>query len=621
MRTYKRKSSRQEWTVENLQRALTDIENKTLSIHEASRTYNIPRPTIQRHRKGGVKTPGTLGRFLRVFDDNFENQLVKYCLDMQSRFYGLSLVDCRKLAFQLAEMNHLDHPFSKEKSMAGKDWVYSFMKRHTELSLREPEPTSLSRATGFNRVQVGQFFDLLRTEMSKNAFTPERIFNVDESGITCVHQPVKVIACKGQKQVGKIVSGERGKNITVVCAVSAGGNYVPPMFIYPRKKMTDRLLVGAPVGAVGYAQEKGWMDSTLFIKWLEHFIKHVKPSTDEKVLLLLDGHVSHKTLLVIEKARECGIVMISFPPHTTHRLQPLDVTFFGPLKRYVREESDKFMVNHVGKRITDYDMAAIFCQAYVRAATMQKAINGFSATGICPFNPDIFTDNDFAGSLATELIVEAPVAQAALSETAPQSPAPPDPTLQSTMITTLQSSVLVESITQATVDRSAVLQPQSPNSSQIISTRISVEQISPLATAGTSGIRKRKAQKSEILTASPYKDRLTSEQEIKNAKEAGRKKKKLDQTTVPKSRKSVKKSSDVSLLKNRPIPRMIQKKKCTTIINEDVKTASYCIYCNELYVSPPKETWMQCSKCKKWCHESCVAPDPGEFMCDFCRQA
>ena len=30
-----------------------------------------------------------------------------------------------------------------------------------------------------------------------------------------------------------------------------------------------------------------------------------------------------------------------------------------------------------------------------------------------------------------------------------------------------------------------------------------------------------------------------------------------------------------------------------------------CIVCGELYEDPPKEDWIQCDHCKKWCHENC----------------
>ncbi|CAG9832544.1 unnamed protein product [Diabrotica balteata] len=48
--------------------------------------------------------------------------------------------------------------------------------------------------------------------MEKYNFHPNRIYNVDEIGITTVHKPSRVLAPKGRKQIGSI-SGERGQTL------------------------------------------------------------------------------------------------------------------------------------------------------------------------------------------------------------------------------------------------------------------------------------------------------------------------------------------------------------------------------------------------------------------------
>ena len=73
------------------------------------------------------------------------------------------------------------------------------------------------------------------------------------------------------------------------------------------------------------------MSNEGFVTWLWHFIDFVKPTKEETVVLILDSHVTHtKNLAATEMAREAGVVMVSLPPHTTHRFQPLDGAFFGP---------------------------------------------------------------------------------------------------------------------------------------------------------------------------------------------------------------------------------------------------------------------------------------------------
>ncbi|ESO05351.1 hypothetical protein HELRODRAFT_145888, partial [Helobdella robusta] len=76
----------------------------------------------------------------------------------------------------------------------------------------------------------------------------------------------------------------------------------------------------------------GWTDSECFMKWLNHFTFIVKPSKKDKHLIFLDEHHSHKTLEAVTFCRENGIELITFPPHCTHKMQPLDVSFFKGLK-------------------------------------------------------------------------------------------------------------------------------------------------------------------------------------------------------------------------------------------------------------------------------------------------
>jgi hypothetical protein len=262
VRTYHRISTRFSYSSDCLQAAL-DAISKGMSKKKASREFSIPRSTLIKLSKlQNLNLQGhpKLGRFRPVFNDEFECELIFHIVELQNRFYGIGLQELRRLAYELAEQNHVHHPFSKEKKLAGKDWANGFLNRYPELSLRRPEPTSMSRLSGFNRVQVEKFYALLKAELETKKFLPHNIYNLDESGITTVQKPGRILAKKGTKQVGRVVSGEKGQTTTVVCAMSATGFYVPPMFIFKRKRWTDLLLRDCPAGSVGYPSPNGWID-------------------------------------------------------------------------------------------------------------------------------------------------------------------------------------------------------------------------------------------------------------------------------------------------------------------------------------------------------------------------
>lgn len=157
--------------------------------------------------------------------------------------------------------------------------------------------------------------------------------------------PNKIIASKGQKRIVSVTSWEHGKNNTVTCAMSASGSFIPPLFIFLRKIMDMKLSKNGPLGAIYECTKNGWT-TEVFLKWLKHFYHHSNPTGENPVLLILDNHGSHISLKAYEFCKEHNIVMLSLPPHTLLRMQPLDVTFFGQLKAAFRKECDIFIKNY-----------------------------------------------------------------------------------------------------------------------------------------------------------------------------------------------------------------------------------------------------------------------------------
>ncbi|XP_046745658.1 MFS-type transporter clz9-like [Diprion similis] len=379
-RHYQRKTETK-YKLVDLEKAVEAVKNKTLSLGKAAITYSVPKSTIHDYlKKKTIKTPKA-GR-KAIFSQEQEVELEDHILK------------------------------------CWKEWFYGFKKRHPNISLRKPESTSINSITAFNETEVKMFFNNLESLQIKYQFDANRIYNVDETGISNVQRNSRILAPKGQKQVGMITSGERGTTTTVVCAFSTSGNYIPQFFIFKRKRMNAQLLRGSNSDMIAAVSDSGWINENLFVDWLHHFISYAKPSVGKPILLVLDNHESHVSLGCYLLCRQNGIVLLSLPPHTSHRMQPLDLTYFGPLKTAYNRECDLYMASNVGQRITQYEVVELFTKAFNRISNIEKAASGFRSAGIWPLDTTKFDEQFLEATLPdTQSIplsnIQTPATQAA----------------------------------------------------------------------------------------------------------------------------------------------------------------------------------------------------------------
>jgi len=333
----------------------------------------------------------------QVFTDEQEKSLEVYLGNCSKMFHGLTPHKVRRLAFEMAEVNGFPMPKKwAENKSAGADWLSAFLKRHPGLSIRCPEATSVARATAFNPFNINAFFDVLEPVIKRLNGGGRVIYNLDETGCTTVQKVPKVVAIKWCKQVGQVTSRERGELVTMCAVVSATGNTIPPAFIFPRKNFRECLMNGAPEGSLGLAYQSGWMSCDNFVKVLEHIVKHTNCSQENQIILTMDNHDSHIAWDSVTYAKDHGINIMTLPPHTSNKTQPLDLAVFGPFKSFFNKAADSWMLKHPGKTITIYQMAELMGTAWQKAATPLNITAGFRVSGIWPFDRNAF---DMAGYL------------------------------------------------------------------------------------------------------------------------------------------------------------------------------------------------------------------------------
>ena len=124
------------------------------------------------------------------------------------------------------------------------------------------------------------------------------------------------------KHVGAVTSAKRGILVTMALAVNAVGNSIPAFSEFHRKNARDYFLAYGTEGSAGSANKSGWMTGQDFKSLMRHFMCHFRATKERPVLLLRDNHQSQLDISVLDLGKKSGVVLLSLPPHTSHKVQP-----------------------------------------------------------------------------------------------------------------------------------------------------------------------------------------------------------------------------------------------------------------------------------------------------------
>jgi len=369
------KKKRLQWSVDSMSEALKAVKIDGKGLRQAAREYDVPVTTLKRRVDDVVDLDAKPGP-QTVLTKEEEKKLCKYCFDMCDMGYGLTVEDVKRIAYQIVNNSGRPHPFRDGR--AGRDWYEGFLRRFPNITLRREEVLSYMRAKNANEKVIEDFFAKLAAVLARlNLLSkPMLLYNADETGFSKVHKPrCKVLARRGQKTVWRITSGERGRTHTLLVCGSASGHAIPPLIIFPQVRIPESLKQGAPPGTMFATSPKGWINQEIFSKWLDFFMSYAP--RERPILIIYDGHASHLSIEVIEKARANDIHFLCLPSHCTHVLQPLDVSVMSSLKMHFNKACKQFLACNAGRVITETDLASLMGQAWSLALTPSNLMSGF----------------------------------------------------------------------------------------------------------------------------------------------------------------------------------------------------------------------------------------------------
>ena len=385
------------WDEQKMRTALEAISSG-MTLSKAAQMYGIPKSTLFDHKIGRV-LPGAKSGHPTILTEEEEEELVSFVIECCEIGYPKSRQDVIAMAQKVVTKRiFIPHDLSN-------GWWQGFCRRHTILTLKMATSLSISRAKASSPESLKRYYSLLEQILTKYGLTNDAalIFNMDESGFPLDPKPLKGVFVRGEKNPCSVSSGNKAQ-ITVVGCVSAGGQCLPPMIVWPRKTMPPSLAVGEIPGSVYGLSDSGWMNQHLFCRWFKrHFLRYAPAA--RPLLLLLDGHSSHYCPETLKLAQEEEVIILALPPNTTHLTQPLDKGVFGPLKMKWRQVVHDFRVSHPGQVVNQYNFCRLFSKAWIEGMTAINICAGFRTTGIHPLNADILkipcqtkTDHKFIDS-------------------------------------------------------------------------------------------------------------------------------------------------------------------------------------------------------------------------------
>lgn len=284
-------------------------------------------------------------------------------------------------------------------------WITRFLDRHADILLNAwTTPMEAGRHHADSSEKYRVYFELLHSKMAEYDVLPENTYNMDEKGFAIgVTGKTKRIFDKAlyhQKQFRQSLHDGNREWVTLLATVCADGSVLPPCIIYPAAGRAIQASWVAPINPEKHdifftTSPTGWTNDDLGLTWLEQvFERYTAPKARRRWrLLILDGHGSHVTRAFINYCDAHKILLMIYPPHSTHTLQPLDVVCFSPLAQNYTKELEAHTQRGQGiVSIDKSDFFNLFWPAWVTTFTKTSVEKSFSATGIHPRNADVVLD-------------------------------------------------------------------------------------------------------------------------------------------------------------------------------------------------------------------------------------
>lgn len=363
-----------------LQEAINDVKAGRKSLREAQLCYNVPKSTLCDKLK--AKHPNNPGR-PPVFSKEEEKKLADAILLSAEWGFPLTELDIRKIIQHFLNRKGVRIRNFRD-NMPGRDWSKNFLARHKTLTIRTSQNIKRNRAEVGPEV-INDYFRELQASLED--VVPENLINYDETNFSDDPGRPKVISKRGAKHCDRVMDHSK-TSISVMMAASAAGDLLPPFVVYKAKHRYVEWEENGPAGCRYSVSKSGWLDANTFVEWFNQIALPFFRNKRGKKVMIGDNLSSHITVDVINLCEENDIRFILLPPNSTHLCQPLDVSYFAPLKKSWRKILTEWKQKRKGPfQKSDFPTLLRKTLEDIDASSKKNIISGFRASGIVPWNP------------------------------------------------------------------------------------------------------------------------------------------------------------------------------------------------------------------------------------------
>ncbi|CAG8459492.1 5534_t:CDS:2 [Acaulospora colombiana] len=167
---------------------------------------------------------------------------------MQRLDFGLTRSGINQCIVEIVSQSERPNPFNENGP--GQKWWQRFMKDYPELSFYIPQALNEACAQKENPIIINNHFDKLKKIIQEYSLTPNKIWNMDETGFVIELRLQKVMTKKSAHQVHRVSYKNSHEYISICPMISTAGTYILLLIIYKEKRMIPDLLNGTPAGSV-----------------------------------------------------------------------------------------------------------------------------------------------------------------------------------------------------------------------------------------------------------------------------------------------------------------------------------------------------------------------------------